>query len=58
MKKMTVKIEIDLENQQFGVTEVKTNTNIQKLLHMGGAEFLSMIFDELSKAYKKKAKLD
>lgn len=59
-KKMIVKVMIDLENQKLGVSKVQlsSNTNIKKLLPMGGATFLSMVFQQLSDQYKEKAKLN
>ena len=55
---MIVKVVIDLENQEIGVSEVKlsSNTNIKKLIPEGGAKFLSLVFKQLSEQYELKAR--
>ena len=55
-KKMIVKVIIDLENKELGVVEVKTDTNIKELMHLGGSEFLSLVFKQLADRYAQKAK--
>lgn len=49
---MIVTVSIDIDTQESGVIEVRGPKNFSKLMPMGGALFLSMIFKQLSERYK------
>lgn len=51
-KNMIIKVEVDLENQLYGVTDVKTNTNVGDLDI--GFEFMAVVFESLAKEYRKR----
>lgn len=53
-KKMILKVVIDLDKQEYGVTEatVSSNTNVKELKL--GPEFVALVFEGLAKRYRQK----
>lgn len=55
MKTLILKVKIDLEKQEYGVIEVKSNSNINDL-KPNAYEFLALVFEGLAAQYREKLK--